>query len=66
MDGEVAIEMAWPLSNPKEQFMTYDKAKEVDTDRELAIEELDAISGGLVITESRVHVYELNPQPLPP
>jgi hypothetical protein len=46
--------------------MTEDTAKQVETDRELAFDELDAISGGVVVTEARVHVYELNPQPLPP
>jgi len=43
-----------------------DNAKEVEADRELALEDLDAISGGIGLAETRVHIVELNPQPLPP
>ena len=44
--------------------MTKDIAKAVETDRELASEELDAISTGAILTQTGVH--SLNPQPLPP
>jgi hypothetical protein len=47
-------------------MMAYDKSKEVEADRELALEELDAVNGGTSLPETRIHVLELNPQPLPP
>jgi hypothetical protein len=46
--------------------MTQDKEKETKADRELALEALDAISGGISLPETRTHMVELNPQPLPP
>jgi hypothetical protein len=55
-----------PLPSTKEHTMTHEKAKEIEADRELALEDLDAISGGLGLPETRIHILELNPQPLPP
>jgi hypothetical protein len=49
--------------NPMEHTMMIN-AKAVETDRELALEELDAISGGAIFAQTCVHA--LNPQPLPP
>jgi hypothetical protein len=47
-------------------MMAYDKSKEVEADRELALEDLDAVNGGISLPETTTHVLELNPQPLPP
>lgn len=44
--------------------MIKDNANAVQTDRELTSEELDAINGGAIFTQTGVHF--LNPQPLPP
>ena len=51
--------------------MTKDKAKAAETDRELAVWELDAVSGGLNPQPLPPRWFEtgmhfLNPQPLPP
>jgi hypothetical protein len=49
--------------------MTKDKAKAVETDREIALNELDAVRGGLnpqPLPPGRTGIRFLNPQPLPP
>jgi hypothetical protein len=45
-------------------MMTKNRAKAVETARELAPEELEAISAGAI--SAKTGVYPLNPQPLPP
>jgi hypothetical protein len=55
-------------------MMTKNIAKNIEADRELALEELETISGGFFthavnpqpLPPGLVGIYPLNPQPLPP